>query len=131
MAMPEPHPGYNVSVPENPPLTIVQEHHAGAVVVHCAGEVDIATVGELRTTLQDVQVDGATRVVLVLDEVTFLDSLGLGVLIGAHKRARVLQGTFVIVCTSPKVLNVLRATSLDRVFRLVDDLGDALEGELV
>jgi len=112
-------------------LTMTIEPHPGAVVVRCAGEVDLATVGALRTTLQEVQVDGATRLVLVLDEVTFMDSLGLGVLIGAHKRARVLQGSLVIVCTSRQVQNLLRATSLDRVFRVVDDLGDALEGELV
>lgn len=118
-------------MPQPEPLQISTESRGDAVVVRCAGEVDLATVGELRTTLQGAQVDGATQLVLVLDEVTFMDSIGLGVLIGAHKRARVLQGELIIVCTSRQVLNLLRATSLDRVFRLVDDLGEALEGELV
>ena len=100
-------------------------------VVRCAGEIDLATVGALRSTLQALQLDGPSRLVLVLDEVTFMDSLGLGVLIGTHKRARVLQGSMVIVCTSDRVMGVLRATSLDRVFRIVDGLEDALAEELV
>lgn len=107
------------------------EHHAGVPVLRCAGEVDIATVSELRSTLQDLQLDGASRLVVVLDDVSFMDSMGLGVLIGAHKRARVLQGSFTLVCTSSPVLNVFRATSLDRVFRVVDHLDDALADELV
>lgn len=118
-------------MPQPDSLRIDQEHRDDAVVIRCAGEIDLGTVGDLRTTLQAVQVDGTTPLVLVLDEVTFMDSIGLGVLIGAHKRARVLQSSLVIVCTSQQVLNLLRATSLDRVFRVVDDLGDALEGELV
>jgi anti-sigma B factor antagonist len=125
------YPGYNVRVDHHDQLSIAEEHHDDVVVVRCAGEIDIATVGALRERLQELQVDGPSRLVLVLDDVTFMDSLGLGVLIGAHKRARVLQGTMVIVCTSKPVMTVLRATSLDRVFRIVDDLGDALTGELV
>ncbi|GAA4363796.1 STAS domain-containing protein [Nocardioides caricicola] len=110
---------------------IVVERRDDTAVVRCAGEVDLATVGALRAKLQEIQVDGPSRLVLVLDEVTFMDSLGLGALIGAYKRARVLQTSMVLVCTSRPVLNVLRATSLDRVFRIHDDLDDALAGELV
>lgn len=109
------------------PLAIAVEHVRDAVVVHCTGEVDIATVGTLRATLQDLQVDGASRLVVVLDDVTFLDSLGLGALIGAHKRARVLQGTFTIVCTSRPVMRIFEATAMHRVFRVVATLDEALD----
>ncbi len=113
-------------VPLSDALTISDEQVGGVSVVRCAGEIDLATVGLLRSHLQDAQVDGPASLVVVLDEVTFLDSLGLGALIGAHKRARVLQGSLVIVCTSPPVLRILAATALDRVFRVVDDLDDAI-----
>ena len=105
-----------------------EERSADVTVVRCAGELDVATVGQLRDRLSTLQVDGVTHLVLDLDEVTFLDSLGLGALIGAHKRARVLQGSFVIVCTSRPVLRVLSATALDRVFTVVDSLDEALAG---
>ena len=109
------------------PLTLTEEHHGDTVVVHCSGELDAATVGALRARLQEVQVDGPSHLVVVLDDVTFMDSLGLGALIGAHKRARVLQGTLSIVCTSRPVLTVFTATSMHRVLRIVDTLDKALE----
>ncbi|GAB6987606.1 STAS domain-containing protein [Nocardioides pyridinolyticus] len=111
---------------QDEPLTLTEERHGDAVVVRCAGELDAATVGALRTRLQEVQVDGASELVVVLDEVTFMDSLGLGALIGAHKRARVLQGSLTIVCTSRPVLTVFTATSMHRVLRIVDSLDEAV-----
>lgn len=107
-------------------LTITEERLDDVTVVRCAGELDLATVGQLRARLQDLQVDGPVEIVVVLDEVTFMDSLGLGALIGAHKRARVLQGSLVVVCTSRPVLRVLTATAMDRVLRIVDSLDEAL-----
>jgi anti-sigma B factor antagonist len=114
-------------VPTFQPLTITAERRTDVTVVHCAGEVDIATAGLLRARLTDALVDGSGDLVVVLDDVTFLDSLGLGALIGAHKQARVLQGSFTVVCTSRPVLRVFTATAMDRVFRVVDTLDEALE----
>ena len=113
-------------MPSHDQLTLAEERHGDVVVIRCAGEIDAATVGVLRSRLQEVQVDGPADLVVVLDEVRFLDSLGLGALIGAHKRARVLQGTLTIVCTSRPVLTVFTATSMHRVLRIVDTLEEAL-----
>lgn len=108
-------------------LTIAEEARGdGVVVLRCAGEVDLATAPALRERLHAAQVDGASHLIVVLDEVRFLDSLGLGALIGAHKRARVLQGTFAVVCTSAPVLRVFEATAMHRVFRVVGTLDEAL-----
>ncbi|CAI9415228.1 STAS domain-containing protein [Nocardioides sp. T2.26MG-1] len=114
-------------MPTFQPLTIAVEPHGDVTVMRCAGEIDIATAGLLRARMTDVQVDGPSDLVVVLDDVTFLDSLGLGALISAHKRARVLQGSFTIVCTSSPVLRVFAATAMHRVFRIVDTLDEALE----
>lgn len=103
------------------------DDHA-VTVLRCVGEVDVATVGVLRDRIHALLIDGSSHLVLDLDQVTFIDSLGLGTLIGAHKRARVLQGSLVIVCTSAPVLRVLVATALDRVFTVVGTLDEALAG---
>jgi anti-sigma B factor antagonist len=110
----------------SPTLEITAERRADVTVVRCLGEIDMATAGLLRARMTEAQIDGPSDIVLVLDEVTFLDSLGLGVLIGVHKRARVLQGSLTIVCTSRPVLTVFTATSLDRVFSIVSSLDEAL-----
>ncbi|MGB0099926.1 MAG: anti-sigma factor antagonist [Nocardioides sp.] len=113
-------------MPLSETLTIDVERCGDTAIVRCAGELDLATVGALREQLVETQIDAPTRLIVVLDDVTFLDSLGLGALIGAHKRARVLQGELVVVCTSPPVLRVFSATALDHVLRIVDTVDEAL-----
>ena len=55
-----------------------------------------------------------------LDEVTFMDSTGLGVLVGAHKAQRARGGVFELVCSEPRLLRLLELTGLDRVFTIHD-----------
>ena len=119
------------TIDDQPVLAITHEIVGETRVVQCVGEIDLATVPGLRDRVAALQVEGPARLVIDLTGVTFIDSLGLGALIGFHKRARVLQGSMVIVCTSERVMGVLRATSLDRVFRIVDGLEDAFAEELV
>src|SRR5690606_25670313 len=65
---------------------------------------------------------GATSVVVDLRRVDFLDSTGLGVLVGALKRLRLAGGQLALVCDSEKLLKVFRITALDRVFTLHDSV---------
>ncbi len=95
-------------------------------VVRCVGEIDMASAPRLRERIARLQVDGPPHLVIDLTGVTFIDSLGLGALIGAHKRARVLQGSFVVV-PSAAARRVLTATALDRVFEIRPTLDDALD----
>ena len=106
-------------------LAVTDERVGPATLVRCVGEIDLATVSGLRDRLARLQVDGPPHLVIDLTGVTFIDSLGLGALIGAHKRARVLRGSFVVV-PSAVARRVLVATALDRVFDLRDSVEAAL-----
>jgi anti-anti-sigma factor len=66
-------------------------------VVHALGEVDLTTVAELDSTLRQVQEDGHTNVVLDLWDVTFIDSVGIGVLLSARRRAEKGVGGFAVI----------------------------------
>ena len=59
---------------------------------------------------------GADRVVVDLADVSFMDSSGLGVLIGALRRLRELGGHLALVCGEGPVRRVLAITGLDRLF---------------
>jgi anti-sigma B factor antagonist len=91
-------------------------------VVTVAGEIDVATAEPLRQALADVQERGARRVVLDLSAVEFLDSTGLGVLVGALRRLRESGGELYLTIVHAHVLKVLRVTNLDQVFVLFDDV---------
>jgi anti-sigma B factor antagonist len=115
-----------VTTIDDPPILAVSDELIGRTrVVRCVGEVDLATVPGLRDRVTRLQVEGPARLVLDLTGVTFIDSLGLGALIGAHKRARVLQGSLVIV-PSDAATRVFAATALDRVFEIHATLDEAL-----
>lgn len=90
----------------------------GAAVVRLLGEVDLAMVTTLRSTLHELVVDGHVALVVELDGVTFMDSSGLGVLVSAQREVRVFRGSLVLAQPSPPVQRLLALTSLDRVFEV-------------
>jgi anti-sigma B factor antagonist len=100
----------------------------GWVVARVAGDVDIATAPHLREQLVAVLTDGRCHLVLDLGGVDFLDSTGLGVIVGLLKRARTLGGDLRLVCPNPSVRKVFEITALDRTMPLSATVDDALIG---
>jgi anti-sigma B factor antagonist len=82
------------------------------------GELDLATVGTLRRALLDAMGAGAHRIHLGLDEVTYIDSTGLGMIIGAHRRLSAVGGELVVQCAVDRVRKLLRMTGLDKVLTI-------------
>lgn len=99
-------------------LSLATREVAGHTVVEVRGEVDVYTASALREQLLAVVGGGAGSVVADLRRVDFLDSTGLGVLVGALKRLRMGGGDMSLVCDNAKLLKVFRITGLDRVFEL-------------
>jgi anti-sigma B factor antagonist len=87
-------------------------------VLEVGGEVDVYTAPRLRERLIELVDAGATSVVVDLGRVDFLDSTGLGVLVGALKRLRAAGGGLVLVCDKEPLLKIFRITALDQVFPL-------------
>ncbi len=89
------------------------------------GEIDLATAAQLREAVLDLIQNGSRQVVVDLRGVEFMDSTGLGVLVGALKRLREQEGDLVLVCTEGPVLKILTLTGLDRVFPIHRDVAEA------
>lgn len=103
--------------------------HGDYHVITARGEIDIAAVAPLRDTISERVVAGDVHLILDLDEVTFLDSTGLGVLIGARRKVHAFKGSFSIVCRSEKLKRLFVITSLDKVFAIHDSLAEALPAD--
>ena len=103
-------------------------HYAtdGITVIDVQGEIDISTAPRLRELLIDLVSTGSYQLVVNLDQVGFLDSTGLGVLVGARKRATEHEGALAIVCTRPNIVRLLDITGLDKVFPVFPSLDQAL-----
>jgi len=64
-----------------------------------------------------------------LQNVTFMDSTGLGVLVGRLKLVRTHDGSLSLVCSNDRVLKVFAITGLDKVFRIYPTVEQALAGD--
>lgn len=98
----------------------------GAAVLTVTGEIDVATAPRLREHVVSLVGEGETRIVVDLEGVDFIDSTGLGALVGALKRVRTHDGELLIVCTRPRLLKVFEITGLVRVFEIHGTLEAAL-----
>ena len=101
----------------------------GWTVVAVTGELDIYAAPRLRSQLIDLIGSGVRRLVVDLDAVTFIDSTGLGVLIGALKRLRAAQGEMRLVATGEAVVRMLRVTGLHRVFASYESVDEAVTAD--
>lgn len=106
-------------------LEITTAQEAGACVVTVEGEVDVYTASQLKEVLVETIEGGCANVVVDLDRVSFIDSSGLGVLVGALRRAKERSGSVRLVCARENVLKIFRITGLDKVFPIFTSVGEA------
>src|SRR6478609_8488487 len=99
-------------------LSLSTRESAGALVVDVAGEIDVYTSPKLRERLVGLVNDGAKSIVVNLEQVEFIDSTGLGVLVGALKRMRARGGSLSLVCRQEGLLRVFAITGLEKVFAI-------------
>ncbi len=99
-------------------LSLSARSVADRTVLEVGGEIDVYTAPALRTKIISLVDDGTKVLIVDLTHVEFLDSTGLGVLVGALKRLRGVGGELAIVCDQERLLKIFRITGLDRVFTL-------------
>ncbi|MET0817813.1 MAG: STAS domain-containing protein [Solirubrobacteraceae bacterium] len=113
---------------EEQPFSVRCEQRDGAAVVVVTGEVDMSTSPMLREGLRSPEAQAET-VVLDLRSVTFMDSSGLGAIVGQHKRAREHGFRFAVaVGGAAGVERILALAQLTQVLEIVQSPDDALPG---
>ncbi len=95
-------------------------------VVSVTGEVDMNTAPAFEEKLLEAIDDGEPVVVIDLTATTFIDSTFLSALVGAERRLRERDGSLVIVCADPALQKVFSITGLDRLYRIVETVDEAV-----
>jgi anti-sigma B factor antagonist len=98
----------------------------GIEVVDVEGEIDVYTAPRLRELLIDLVNKNNYQLVVNMEKVEFLDSTGLGVLVGGLKRVRAHDGSLDVVCTQQRILKILRITGLTKVFGIHETVDQAI-----
>jgi anti-sigma B factor antagonist len=101
---------------------------SGYIVLEIGGEIDVYTAPRLRERLVEMVAAGEKHIVVDLGRVEFLDSTGLGVLVGAHRRLRTSGGSLTLVFAHERLLKIFRITGLDTVFVIHSTVEEATTG---
>ncbi len=101
---------------EGAELDVTLEELGGYSLIGLSGEVDVYSAPKLREVIKDLVDEGKYSLVVDLGKVAFLDSTGLGVLVGGLKRVKHHDGELGIICGQEKILRIFRITGLTKVF---------------
>ncbi len=103
----------------------VDESRSPYTILAVKGEVDVYSAPRLREKLVELVSEGHRQIVVDLEGVDFLDSTGLGVLVGGLKRLRSHDGDLSLVCTQARILKVFEITGLTSVFSIASTVDEA------
>ena len=96
-------------------------------IIELSGEVDAYTCSAFRDAMIEVIEQGHPNIVVSMANVEYIDSSGLGTLVGGLKRASEHNGKIAIVCSSHQIRKVFEITGLEKVFPVFDDESQAAE----
>jgi anti-sigma B factor antagonist len=105
-------------------LDIQVERSNDYTVCRPVGELDAYTVGQFRESLAELA--GDERLLIDLSSVPFMDSAGLGALIGGIRRAREAGGDVAVACSRPTLTRLLHTTGFDRIVPVTETVEEAV-----
>jgi anti-sigma B factor antagonist len=107
-------------------LTLSTREVGDTTIVSVGGEIDVYTAPKLRDRITELVAQGVYKIVIDMEAVEFLDSTGLGVLVGGLKKVRANDGSLELICTQDRLLKIFRITGLAKVFVIHDSADGAL-----
>jgi len=115
-----------MALEESVDLKLDTHNKDGIEIVDVEGEIDVYTAPRLRELLIDLVNNQHYHLIVNMEKVEFLDSTGLGVLVGGLKRVRAHDGSLDLVCTQERILKIFRITGLTKVFGIHDTVDEAI-----
>jgi anti-sigma B factor antagonist len=99
----------------------------GSAVLALSGEVDVSNTPQVREAGVKLLAGGGTRLVVDLSGADYMDSAGLGTLVGMLKRVKEAGGVMAIAGPQPRVRRLFEITGLDQIFSIYQDLDTAMK----
>ena len=99
---------------------------SGTLIAHLKGELDQHSAVKLRMNLDKKIMDGTSHLIFDLSELDFMDSSGIGIIIGRYKNLTALGGTTSVAGAKPHVEKILYMAAIDRIIPVYPDVSTAL-----
>ena len=112
-------------------VTIRRSEQPPWTVLSVGGDLDVVGAPDMRQAVVTAVAEGSRRLALDLSELDFVDSFGLGAVVGALKRVRQRGGELALVCPSSRIRRVFEICDLDRILALHDSIDTLSEPSAV
>lgn len=98
------------------------------LIIRLVGELDHHTAEKVRQQVeQKIEVNSVRHILLNLEELTFMDSSGLGVILGRYKQITQLGGKMIICAISPSIYRLFELSGMFKILDIVESEQKALE----
>lgn len=98
------------------------------LVIRLVGELDHHTAELLRSKVEKtIDEQGIQHILLNLKDLSFMDSSGLGVILGRYKRISQLGGQMIVCSISPNIYRLFELSGMFKILKVVDSEQQALE----
>lgn len=98
------------------------------LIIRLVGELDHHTADKLRHQVERIiELEGVRHILLNMEELSFMDSSGLGVILGRYKQITQLGGKMIICAISPSIYRLFELSGMFKILQIVDSQEQALE----
>jgi len=112
---------------ENIRLDIQSREMEGLTVLDATGEIDIYTAPEFKKAVDSVIASGQKHIVINMENVSYMDSSGFGMLLSATKKVKPDGGSINLAACGSAIERMLRVTKLDSVFQIHPNVEEAIK----
>ena len=113
------------SYPEN--VIKAVRHHDQDVIMELAGEIDMKCSAKIKDKFKEIFLQKPHSVIVDMTEVSFMDSSGLAVLVGALKRSRINNSELKLAGLTKEVRDIFEICRLETIFQFFDTTDEALQ----
>jgi anti-sigma B factor antagonist len=108
-------------------MEIQVDEHGQIKVLACVGRMDAQVSDLLKDRIRQLLDEGATRLVMDMEGLDFLDSSGLGALVSCLRRVKEKKGEIKLAGLRPEVRSIFEITRVSRLFHICETVPDALK----
>lgn len=110
-------------------MKISMKKHDDILIVKVTGELDHHTSDLIKDNINNEYSKGYKDIILDFRKLNFMDSSGIGVILGRYKMAKLNNGSLSIVGANPQLLKVIELSGISRVIRCYNNIDDAINSK--
>ncbi len=109
-------------------MKLTTDMQSGIFIVRIVGELDLSSVSEFRETVDRVLNNQRSKYLLMnLEQLTFIDSSGLGAILGRYKKVNLLGGRILVTNVQPQITRIFELSGLLKILAVYPTEAEALE----